>query len=121
MRDKYIPLLLGLNSVLTQIVIFNYMTKLLKKTNEITLISDRKNNHQFNVYPNPIINLVNICRNVNSGKSFKINLTDSMGNLIKTVFMPSDQICTTIDLTGCPVGIYFINIDKSFYYKLMKK
>ena len=71
------------------------------------------NNHQFNLYPNPVTDYLTI--GYSGSDNFDAEIYNSYGNLVlRQEFCPGDRI----NMSGLTVGIYFTTISKNnkYYY-----
>lgn len=82
--------------------------------NNLTL-NDFENNELNEIYPNPASNYVTI---TNLKKEENIKITNSLGQIIKTLKVNSNGVINIEDLE---TGIYYIKLENFKTYKLIKK
>jgi ELWxxDGT repeat protein len=82
------------------------------KTQTITAIEPSKKN-DFEIYPNPTSEWVNIRFNNPINEHVSIELVDLMGRIIRKKAVQNDISNQIIDLKGIPKGIYLINLNTS--------
>ncbi len=93
---------------------------------DYTQISYWYRNFNFNIFPNPFINFLNIyIENENSGE-FKIDIIDIKGKVCKSFFIRKDNQCIkyTLNLNELHTGLYIIEISTNNYIvrkKIFKK
>ncbi len=68
------------------------------------------NNHSFNIFPNPAINEINIKFNETLKTNSQIDLINSQGQIIKTIYIDKGQNETSIDVSNFNTGVIFIRI-----------
>ena len=93
------------------------MAKLYKNGNSGAIHTDLQN--QYEIYPNPAHDFVNISSNNNS--SFMVSIIDFTG---KTVYKSTAGGFINLDITNLAKGVYLIKVnedDKSFIHKLIIK
>ena len=78
---------------------------LTNKVNEIIKIA-------FTVYPNPTSNEITVYSNELFNKS-KLRIFNSIGELVRCVELPDQQMLTTVSLIELPPGIYSYQINSS--------
>ncbi len=75
---------------------------------------DTENNIQVSVYPNPATSVLYIQADI---ENYYVKLISSSGKVIKKY--SSCSLSTSIDLNGCPAGIYLLSINDEYLKKIM--
>lgn len=65
---------------------------------------------QLQVYPNPASGMVNVVYTLDKNAQGKISVTDVTGKLVRTLNLSENDHRTSIDLSDCHDGIYFIHL-----------
>ncbi len=77
---------------------------------QITEIENIIEHDLFLIYPNPVIDFVNIV-NINPGKTYAVKIFDVFGKMIKSNSIINPYI--SINLADLKSGIYFLSIEKN--------
>lgn len=74
----------------------------------------------FSVYPNPAFNKLFFDNNGSANAIYYVRITNTLG---KTMYMlPKPEVANGIDISGLPIGIYFVQVtlDKTFETQTLK-
>jgi photosystem II stability/assembly factor-like uncharacterized protein len=79
---------------------------------------------EFKVSPNPTNSLVEIGMPLNYKSDYQVEVYNSLGSKLQSKSYKNNYLCTQIDLSGYPSGIYIFRIkslNKTHLYKIVKK
>lgn len=86
-------------------------------TNNVVSVNyEQESSLEINIYPNPVINNLNLTLNVNHSGLYSIGLYDLLGNLIQSFGMyniNSNKTDFDFDVSNLPSGSYIIKIESS--------
>lgn len=68
------------------------------------------NNLSFDIFPNPVINKINLEFNEMLKTNSKIELIDSQGKIVKTILIDKGENEISLDVRNCKSGLIFIRI-----------
>ncbi|MDD3875639.1 MAG: T9SS type A sorting domain-containing protein [Bacteroidales bacterium] len=84
-------------------------------------INSAYTSYEFSIYPNPVVNKINICLNQFSFEKAPIEILDIMGRILSVNSAFNSESCYEIDISFLDKGIYFIRLEteKGYFIKKM--
>jgi hypothetical protein len=87
-------------------------------------IEDDALTNKVEIYPNPTLNIFYVTINKPFNNDFKVEVSNSFGQGMQTLYKKKGENKFSVDLTNYPTGLYFVRFsDKAihFYCKIIKK